>query len=808
MQSAYEIKVAKSLEALEKDSDLIWHSGKIISDQSVHLKYEGAPLLSGEKHFWQVRVWDNSEKPSKWSAPAYFQTGLLSSNDWEAKWIQSTLIEDTINGPVTLFRKEFLSPKKIKSATAYITAHGLYEAYLNGKRIGDAYLSPGWTSYNKRLQYQVYDVKDLLQKGENAIGVMVGSGWYRGELGWLGDSKIYGDKVSLLFQLQIDYNDGTTEKIVTNSSWKASTGPIVSSEIYDGEIYDARKEKAGWANSKYNEGDWQPVLAMNFSKEVLVANYNEPIRKQETFKPVKVIKSPEGHSILDFGQNLVGWVQMKVSGNPGEQVVLHHAEVMSDGDIYTKNLKNADARDTYILKGKGTEIYEPHFTFHGFRYVKVVGYPGVLKPENFTAITLHSDMIPTGSFETSNPLVNQLHKNILWSQKGNFVDVPTDCPQRDERVGWTGDAQVFSRTSSFNMRVHNFFTKWLKDLAADQDENGAVPYFIPAIPVGQGEGPLAGAAGWGDAATIIPWNLYLAYGDKGIIEEQYESMKSWMDYIENNSKDDLWNTGFQFADWLSFRTEENDPFDTKSAITNKYFIAQCYYAHSLNILIKAAHLLGEISDEDHYRNRLSKVKDAFLKEYITPNGLFISDTQTAYVLALYFDMLPDNLIAPTVEKLVKNIEKYDYHLTTGFIGTPYLNHVLSRYGRSDIAYKLLLQDSYPSWLFPVTMGATTIWERWDSIKPDSTFQDPAMTSFNQYAYGAVGDWLYRCVAGIDTKEEGPGYKKIVIKPEPGEGINFARGVLQTYYGKVVSHWKQDNDKFILDVEIPVNTTAT
>lgn len=808
MQTAYEIRLAKSPKALSKEVDLLWTTGKIITDQSVHVTYKGTPLQSGQQYFWQVKVWDNHGKSSKWSEPAHFQTGFLSHNDWEAKWIQSNLKEDTTYGPVALMRKEFNTPKKVQSATAYITARGLYEAQINGRRVGDAYLTPGWTSYHKHLQYQIYDVKDLLKKGDNAIGVMLGSGWFRGELGWEGDEKIYGDKVALLFQLNIVYEDGSTENIVSNSSWKASTGPILASEIYDGEIYDARKEKPGWSEPQYNDEGWTPIEAMNFSKEILVANYNEPIRKQESIKPAKIFPSSDGHTILDFGQNLVGWVQMKVNGKAGDSVVLQHAEVLEGNDIYTENLRNADARDIYILKGVGTDLYEPRFTFHGFRYVKVSGYPGAIQPENFTAVTLHSDMVPTGYFESSDPLVNKLQKNILWSQKGNFVDVPTDCPQRDERLGWTGDAQVFSRTATFNMRVHNFFTKWLKDVAADQHGNGAVPFFVPSIPVGQDTVPAIGAAGWSDVAIILPWDLYLAYGDKRIIEEQYESMKAWISYIEKNSPENLWDTGFQFADWLSFRTEENSPFEAKSAITDRHFVAQCYYAHSLSLMIKAARLLGNVSDEDQYRNQLDKVKEAFLQEYVTPNGRFISGTQTAYVLALHFHMLPENFITPTVEKLVKNIEKYDFHLTTGFLGTPYLNHVLSRYGRSDIAYKLLMQETYPSWLFSVKMGATTIWERWDSMRPDGTFQDPGMTSFNHYAYGAVGDWMYRCVAGIDTKEEGPGYKKIIIKPEPGEALKYVKADLLTYYGKISSYWKKEAGSFLLDVEIPVNTTAT
>ena len=425
-----------------------------------------------------------------------------------------------------------------------------------------------------------------------------------------------------------------------------------------------------------------------------------------------------------------------------------------------------------------------------------------MKPENFTAVALYSNMKPTGSFSSSNALINQLQHNIQWGQRGNFLDVPTDCPQRDERLGWTGDAQAFSRTAAFNFGVNNFFAKWLKDAEADQYTNGALPHVIPNV-LGQNSG---GSAGWADAATIIPWNMWLAYGDKKILENQYNSMKAWVGFMEKNSTDNLWNKGFHFGDWLFYRPYDDN--DGRSAVTDKYLIAQCFYAHSTRLVIRAAGVLNKKDDEKHYTDLLNKIKQAFLKEYVTPGGRLVSSTQTAYVLALNFDMLPEAMRPSVADKLVENIKSYGTHLTTGFLGTPYLCHVLSRFGHTDLAYELLLQETYPSWLYPVKMGATTIWERWNGIRPDSTFEPASMNSFNHYAYGAIGDWMYRIVCGIDTDEDNPGYKKIEIQPHIGKGLTNASASLKTYYGTISSSWKKENDGLVFDVEIPPNTTAT
>jgi len=794
-QTAYEIKISSG----KKN---IWTSGIQKSNQSVQVVYAGPALESNTSYQWQVRVWDQTNTPSEWSQLANFTMGMLKQTDWKAQWIEPSVEEDPALRPSPLFRKTFTANKKIVSATAYITAHGIYEAHINGQRVGDAYLTPGWTSYNKRLQYQVYDVTNLLAKGRNAIGVSVGSGWYRSPLVSEKNKNIYGKDIAVLLQINIVYSDGSKESIVSNDSWKSATGGIRYSEIYNGETFDARLEKKGWTLADYDDKDWAAVKVGTHSLANLIATENELVKKQEVFHPVKIFTTPKGERVIDFGQNLVGWVIVKASGKAGDKITLLHAEVLDKyGNFYTENLRSAKCKNEYILKGGEVESFEPHFTWQGFRYVKIEGYPGEIKAENFSAVALYSNMPSTGSFTTSNTLINQLQHNIEWGQNGNFLDVPTDCPQRDERLGWTGDAQVFSRTASFNRNVNNFFSKWVKDIAADQFANGSVPHIIPNV-LGDG----AGSAGWADVSTIVPWNMYLAYGDKRLLEQQYNSMKAWVGYMTNQSKNGLWNTGSHFGDWLSF-FQDNDVAG-KAAITDKYLIAQCFYAYSTQLVINAATVLGKNADVTTYSELLQTIKNAFLKEYVSPNGRLVSGTQTAYTLALHFDMLPENLREQAVERLVGEIKKYNTHLNTGFLGTPYLCHVLSRFGKTDIAYKLLLQEKYPSWLYPVKMGATTIWERWNGIRPDSSFEPASMNSFNHYAYGAIGDWMYRVMVGIDTYEDGVGYQHIKIQPHIGGNFSFASASLKTYYGTVSSGWKITNNALELQTVIPNNTRAT
>ena len=801
MQAKYSIRIGLDSKALLKGQNIHWQSNEVLSDQSVLVPYAGPALTSRQRYYWQVKVSDNKGNSSAWSEVKFWETGLLHTSDWSAQWIEPTLPGDSTGQPSPLLRHSFELKKTIQSARLYITSHGLYEVHLNGKRVGNQYLTPGWTSYTTRLQYQTYDVTSLVSNGSNAVGVLLGDGWYRGWLAWEGNKNVYGKNLGLLFQLEIKYADGSTENITSNDQWKCSTSAITRSGIYYGEAYDARLEKKGWTQAGFNDSGWLPVRILDIGKENLIAAYAPPVLKHEEFKALKIFKTPSGETVVDFGQNLVGWITLKVKGKAGDKIKIQHAEVLTkEGNFYTENLRSAQAEILYTARGDAEEMYEPHLSFFGFRYVKIQGYPGELKNENIMATAVYSDMAPTGNFSSSNPLLNQLQHNIQWGQKGNFIDVPTDCPQRDERLGWTGDAQAFSRTAVYNMNAATFFSKWLKDLAADQIEDGRVPFVIPNML----HKDASASAGWADAATIIPWNMYMAFGDKRILEEQYKSMKAWVNYIDNASKNDLWNTGFHFGDWLFYRPFDDN--DGRAAVTDKYLIAQCFWANSTQLLINTATVLGKTEDASRYAAMLKRVKDAFQKEYLTSNGRLVTGTQTAYVLALNFDMLPENLRAQAAERLALNVKDYGNHLTTGFLGTPYLCEVLTRFGYIDVAYSLLLQESYPSWLYPVKMGATTIWERWDGIKPDSTFQTPGMNSFNHYAYGAIGDWMYRTVAGL--QEAAPGYKEILITPKPGGKLTNASAELKTSYGVAKSSWKIENGVFKLSVQIPTNTTAT
>jgi len=793
-QVAFQVRVFQGKE-------IVWDSEKVGSDKSVFVEYGGPALSSNNCYEWQVQLWDNRNRETGWSSRAKFCMGLLQQVDWQAKWIEISEREPT-DRPVQLFRKEFLIKKGIKSARLYTSAHGMYVARINGQRIGQDHFTPGWTSYKHRLQYQVYDVLSVLEMGANGIGIEVGNGWYRSNLGWESKSNLYGEHLGVLAQLVVEYQNGTKETICSDESWKWNFGEITYSEIYHGETVDARLTIDGWAQSGLDDSSWKEVRIGAYPMDNLLATYNEPVRGQEELDVVNVLITPDGDTVLDFGQNLVGYVEVVASGSAGDEIQFSHAETLDrDGNFYTKNLRTAKQQNKYILSGNGSERFGPRFSWQGFRYVRIDKYPGHILKENFKAIVLHSDMRSTGKFECSDVLVNKLQENIVWSQKGNFVDVPTDCPQRDERLGWTGDAQVFGRTAMFNFDVHNFFVKWMKDLAIDQKTIGKVPFVVPDI-LG---GTSAGSAGWGDAATIVPWELYQVYGDLRILEEQYESMRSWVGYMKRNSNNDLWNKGFHFGDWMFYR-----PFDDKdgmSAVTDKGLIAQCFYAYSTSLLIKAASALGREQDVHLYSELLERIKAAFLREFVTRGGRLVSGTQTAYLLTLQFDLLPEELRDQAARRLVDNIHSYGDHLTTGFLGTPYICDVLTRFGYLDLAYTLLLQRDYPSWLYPITKGATTIWERWDGIMPSGELQTPNMNSFNHYAYGAIGDWLYRYVAGLNTSPENPGFKISVIKPHMGGGLKHAKMEFKSMYGTIKSGWEIKNNEFFLNVELPPNTSG-
>ncbi|WPU96064.1 glycoside hydrolase family 78 protein [Mucilaginibacter sabulilitoris] len=799
LQQAYHIRVAT--DASFSSSKTVWNTGKISSDSSILITYQGAPLKSATRYYWQVKIWDNHGHISAWSKTAYFETGLLSPADWTASWIVPQ--QDSLRKiAAPMLRKQFTLSKKIVSARAYVTAHGLYELYLNGKKVGDQELTPGWTEYKKRLQYQVYDITTMLQQGDNVVGAMIGDGWFRGTTG-INQWAFWGRKLALLCQLQITYADGTVQHINSDGSWKGfKSSPVTLNGIYDGENYDARKEIPGWDSKGFNDAGWVPVDTAVYDKKMLVGVESVPVHKIQEIKPIGIFKSPKGTQIIDFGQNLTGWVRLKVSGPAGQTINIRHAEVLDKfGEFYTANLRKATATINYTLKGGGAEVHEPHFTFFGFRYIAVTGFPGEIKPENFTAVVVHSAMPVTGEFTCSDTMINKLQHNIMWGQKGNFVDIPTDCPQRDERLGWTGDAQVFSRTAAFNMQVAPFFAKWMKDVAADQYPNGGIPFVVPDnLLTNQ-----ATSAGWGDVSVIVPWTMYQVYADKRILQTQYPSMKAYVDYIVKKSGSRyIWHGGSLFGDWLFYRPGIYD-FSEPNGYTSPDLIATAFYAYSSKLLSQAAGVLGNTADEKKYGDIYEHVKKAFIHNYITPTGRVFADSQTGYVLALKFGLMPDSLKAKAAAYLVDDVRSRNNHLSTGFLGTPYLCQVLSQNGHSNVAYDLLLQKTYPSWLYPVKMGATTIWERWDGIKTDSTFQDKTMNSFNHYSYGAVGDWMYQQMAGLQM--DAPGYKHIIIKPEPHRKFSFVKASLESMYGQVLSSWAAKDGTMQVHVKIPPNTTA-
>ncbi len=800
-QTAYEIRVAATASDLNKKSKLTWESGKVNSNQSVNVLYKGPALKSMQRAYWQVRVWDNGNKVSKWSEPAFWEMGILSPQEWTASWI-TMKNEQKKEGsmPAHYYRSEFSSTKKISSARAYVTSLGLYQLFINGKKVGDELFTPGWTSYNNRLQYQTYDVTGMIES-KNAIGAVVGDGWFRGNIGFNTQHNYYGKQIALLVQLEINYTDGSSQTIVSDNSWKVSNGPILESDIYNGETYDATKEMEGWDNIGFDDGNWNQVALLDHSKEILIAPQGDPVKAVEEIKPIKSLTTPKGEMVFDMGQNMVGWVRLKINGKKGDVVTLKFAEVLDkEGNFYTANLRSAKATDTYTLKGDGEEIYEPKFTFHGFRFVQIIGVDKMPELDQITGVVIYSDMEPTGDFACSDPLINQLQHNIQWGQKGNFLDVPTDCPQRNERLGWTGDAQVFSPTAAFNFDVAPFYTKWMKDLAADQLDNGLVPHVIPDVLSGGG-----GSTAWADASIVVPWTTYLAYGDKRILEEQYSSMKGWVEYMRGRAgSNNLWTGDTHYGDWLAYATTRSD---YPGATTEKDLIATAYYSYSSGLLAKIAGIIGKEADASKYKKLSADIKQAFINEFVTPSGRLVSHTQTAYCLALSFGLLPEKLIPNAAQYLADDVKKMG-HLTTGFVGTPLLCKTLSDYGYADLAFMLLNRKEYPSWLYPVTQGATTIWERWDGQKPDGTFQNVGMNSFNHYAYGAIGEWLYTYVAGLQIDPQSPGYKHFTLAPHPGGELTNAQVKYKSLYGEIESAWEIDGNNLVYNVTIPCNTTAT
>jgi alpha-L-rhamnosidase len=777
LQSAYRITVSHNGIA-------DWDSGKKESGQSVLIEYKGNPLLPCTAYDVQVEAWDNQGEHA--AARTTFETGLMDGAAFTAAWITHGLPEDETACPV--FCRSFTVDKPMASVRLYAAALGIYEGALNGNRIDETYFAPGWTNYHKRLQYQTYPLG--LKPGENRIEFTVANGWYKGLLDGPPKPCHYGDRCALLAEIHIRYLDGTLAIIGTEPGWEIETAQTRSAEFYMGETIDTtgKTERRGEA------------VSFQFDNTRITAQESEPVRITQRLPVKECFVSPRGERLLDFGQNLVGFVEMRVKGKPGQTVRLRHGETLDKhGNLYTETLRTAVSVDTFVCNGT-EQIFRPRFTFHGFRYICVEGIDEVL-PENFTACVLHTDMKQTGNFSCSNLLVNQLQSNIQWGQRGNSVDIPTDCPQRDERFGWTGDAEVFCSTGMFNFNTVLFYTKWLRDLASEQTPEQGVPPTVPSLLNGQ----FIGIAAWGDAATIVPWEAYQAYGDTRLLERQFDSMKEWVDYIRNQcGPNGLRQTGHQYGDWLALDREEGAP-PAGPGGTDSYLVANAFYLHSTAIVRKTAKLLGFIAEEEKYTELYHDTLTAFQNEYITGGGRVLTETQTACVLVLAFDLAKSEHRQRIVDTLVANLGRHNDHLTTGFVGTPYICQVLSENGRHDLAARLLLQEDYPSWLYAVKKGATTIWERWNSILPNGDFEASGMNSLNHYAYGAIGNWLYRKLAGIVPLEAG--YRKILIKPLPASGVNDIAASLETPYGPVSVTMGCHDGRMTVDVVIPPNTEA-
>ncbi len=687
--------------------------------------------------------------------------------------------------PSPHLRKEFAVAGKVSRASLYVTSQGVAEMRLNGKRVGDEFFMPGWTDYRKRIYYRTYDVTAMLRQGSNAIAGILGDGWFRGNISIKGQNQ-YGRKIRLLTQLHIDYADGRSETVISDPSWKASFGPILESDMQAGETYDARREMPGWDSVGFDDSKWASVDTGSDIKPLIQAYPGVPVRRTQELPTLKLTEPKAGAYVFDLGQNFSGWIRLKVSGEAGEKVVMRFGEMLNaDGTVYTANLRSARATDTYILKGGGEEVWEPHFTFHGFRYVEIAGLSGKPTPDAVTGIVIHSDAPLTSSFECSNPLLNRLHSNIVWGQRSNYLEVPTDCPQRDERLGWTGDTQVFIRSGCYHQDVAAFFTKWMVDLVDTQTADGR---FGNQAPVFHGHGSPA----WADAGTICPWTIYKVYGDTRLIGRHYEAMARFIDACRRKG---LKGPGGGFGDWLAVGSS-----------TPKDLISAAYFGYSTSLMAEMAEALGKTQDAARYNKLFEEIRANFQKTFVKADGTIAGHSQTAYCLALHFDLLTGKQREQAAAHLVERIKAKNYHLSVGFVGVPILLPTLTEIGRSDLAYRLIQNKSYPSWGYSIEQGATTIWERWNSYTKKDGFGDVKMNSFNHYAYGSCSEWMFRSMLGIET--DGAGFQRLTMKPALGEGVIWARGHYDSIHGRIGSNWKRDGRTFEWLVTVPANTTAT
>jgi alpha-L-rhamnosidase len=762
---------------------------RIASTEQVLVPWPAEPLRSREAAEVRVRVSGGGAR-SDWSEPATVEAGLLRPEDWTARFVAPVEL-GAIGAPAPVLGATLDVPGPVATARLYATAHGVYVARLNGRRVGDEVLAPGWTSYRHRLRYQTYDVTDLVRDGEHELEVLLGNGWFRGRLGWGERRALYGDRLALLAQLEVTTQDGEVHVLATDATWTARESGVIADDLYDGQRTDRRiggRDRTA------------AVEVVDAELGRLVAPDGPPVRATQTLPAVEVRRSPSGAQIVDFGQNVVGWVRLRVRDHePGHEVVVRHAEVLEDGELGVRPLRSAKATDSYVLAGGGEEVLEPTLTFHGFRYAEISGIPEV-RADDVEAVVAGSDLRRTGWFECSDERLNRFHENVVWGARGNFLDVPTDCPQRDERLGWTGDIQVFAPAAAFLFDVAGFLTSWLADLAAEQHADGSVPFVIPDAL----DTPHPAAAGWGDAATIVPWVLYQRTGDRDLLGRRLPSMRAWVDRIAGLAGEDrLWTGGFQFGDWLDPTAPPDAP---AKAQADPDVVATAHLARSAEVVALAASVLGVGDVADRYGRLADEVRGAFAREYVTAGGRVLSDAPTVYALALQWSLLPTaKQRRHAGDRLADLVRAAGLRISTGFLGTPLIADALADSGHLEVAYRLLLQTGCPSWLYPVEMGATTVWERWDSMLPDGSINPGEMTSFNHYALGAVADWLHRSVAGLAPAA--PGYRRMLVEPRPTGALTSAAARMRTPYGDAAVAWERADGRLSLRVDVPVGATA-
>lgn len=821
-QTAYEILAASSAANLAANRGDLWISGKVESNQTIQIEYNGKPLHSRQQVFWKVRFWNQAGTASAWSKPASWRMGLLDQPEWSGQWIGDATSSVT-NVAATMLRKRFTLATRPVRAIIYATALGVYELRINGQRVGDHVLAPEFTDYHTRTQYQAYDVTPLLHAGNNVIGALLGDGWYAGGIG-LAQSlirkprNIYGDHPRLLAQLEITPSAGAPTRIVTDASWRVTRdGPIRSSDILNGEVYDARKEMPGWDSAGFDDAVWSPADVASDVTTQLVAQPNEPVRVTRDITPIAIAEPKPGVYVFDLGQNMVGWTRLRVRGAPGTTVTLVHAEMLSDdGTVYTDNLRLAQQTDRYTL-GEGTNnalhVFEPHFTYHGFRYVQVTGLSARPQLTDLVGRQVNSALNEAGTFESSSRLLTQLWQNVVWTQRDNMIGIPTDCPQRDERMGWMGDIQVFSGTSIFNADMGAFFTKWMRDVRDAQTPDGRFPDFAPQpfqkTLAAARRGDFMGVPGWGDAGVVVPWRLWQQYGDRRQLEQNYESSKRWIEFIRSNNPDLLWKNkrNNDYGDWLNADTMNDSTIPRKGGEVPKPVFATMMFAYATDLVSRMATVLGKTAEAEQYGTLFNDIKSAFNKAYVTDDGHIEGNTQAGYALALHFDLLPESKRAAAVQYMLAGIDAYNGHMSTGFHSTYRMMLELSRAGRSDVAYRLINNTTFPSWGYSIANGATTIWERWDGYVKGRGFQDKGMNSFNHYAIGAVAEWMYRVILGINNDDAHPAYEQFVVRPVPGGGLTWAKGSYNSIRGRIASSWRVENGMYSLDVTIPANTSA-